>query len=62
MDPNDIQFGDYIHGTLPEELLNRIKATTDVFESVDGVTFEKAVDFCMPKEKKAAKKTFRFFH
>ena len=44
MDPNDISFNEYVHKTLPNELLVRIKATTDVFEIVDGVSYEEAVD------------------
>jgi len=44
MDPNDVQLNDYVHKELPPELLKRIKATTDVFEVVDGTSFEKAVD------------------
>ncbi|WP_434341113.1 hypothetical protein [Motilimonas cestriensis] len=44
MDPNDIQMNGYVHKSLPEELLSRIKATTDTFEIVDGISYEKAVD------------------
>jgi len=44
MDPNDIQMNGYVHKALPEELLVRIKATTDTFEIVDGMSYEKAVD------------------
>ena len=44
MDPNDIQMNGYVHKFLPEELLSRIKATTDTFEIVDGMSYEKAVD------------------
>lgn len=34
----------YVHQSLPEEMLKRIKSTTDTFEIVDGISFEKAVD------------------
>jgi hypothetical protein len=44
VNPNDIQFGPYRHQDLPPELLKRIRATTDVFEKVDGLSYEKAVD------------------
>lgn len=44
IDPNKIQMNGYVHKELPKKLLKRIKATTDVFEIVDGVTFDKAVD------------------
>ncbi len=44
MDPNKIQINSYVHKKLPPEMLKRIKATTDTFEIIDGVTFEKAVD------------------
>ena len=44
IDPNNIQFNSYVHKELTPELLKRIKATTDVFEIVDGTSYEKAVD------------------
>ncbi|MES3025128.1 MAG: hypothetical protein V4857_26435 [Pseudomonadota bacterium] len=44
MNPNDIQIGGYHHKTLPPALLKRIKATTDTFEPIDGLSLEKAVD------------------
>jgi hypothetical protein len=44
MDPNQIQMNGYVHEKLPEEMLKRIKVTTDTFEAVDGISFEKAVD------------------
>ena len=44
MDPNDVQLNNYVHKELPPELLKRIKDTTDIFEVVDGTSFEKAVD------------------
>src|ERR1700741_5521420 len=44
MDPNDISFAPYQHGDLPPEMLTRIRATTDTFQSIDGITYEKAVD------------------
>jgi hypothetical protein len=44
MNPNDIQMNGYVHESLPEGLLVRIKATTDTFEIVDGISYDKAVD------------------
>ena len=44
VDPNEIQISEYVHETLPEELLLRIKGITDVFEPIDGVTYEQAID------------------
>lgn len=44
MNPNDIQIGGYLHKELPPELLPRIKATTDTFQIIDGISYEKAVD------------------
>jgi hypothetical protein len=44
MDPNQIQMNGYVHETLPDEMLKRIKVTTNTFEVVDGISFEKAVD------------------
>ena len=44
MNPNDIQLSPYVHDSLSKELLTRIKSTTDVFEIVDGITYEQAVD------------------
>ena len=44
MDPNKIQMGPYRHSELPATLLPRIRATTDTFESIDGVTYEMALD------------------
>lgn len=44
MNPNDIAYNQYVHETLPDDLLKRIKATTDVFEVIDGVSYEEAVD------------------
>lgn len=44
IDPNDIQMNGYIHKSLPDDLLDRIKATTDTFEIVDGLSYENAVD------------------
>jgi hypothetical protein len=44
IDPNKVQYNGYVHETLPSALLKRIKATTDTFEIVDGVSYEKAVD------------------
>ena len=44
VDPKEIQYNQYMHASLPEKLLIRIKATTDIFESIDGVSYEKAID------------------
>ena len=44
MNPNDIQYNSYVHKKLPASLLPRIKATTDVFEIIDGISYEKAID------------------
>lgn len=44
MNPNNIQYNSYMHKELPASLLPRIKATTDVFEIVDGISYEKAID------------------
>ena len=37
MNPKDIQFSKYHHKELSPDLLRRIKATTDVFERIDGL-------------------------
>lgn len=44
IDPNKIKVNGYVQESLPKELLVRIKATTDTFEIVDGMSSEKAVD------------------
>ena len=44
VDPKDIQYSPYRHKDLPAALLKRIRATTDTFEKIDGVTYEQAVD------------------
>jgi hypothetical protein len=44
VNPNDVQLSPYRHKELPPALLKRIRATTDVFEKVDGLSYEKAVD------------------
>lgn len=44
MDPNQIQMNGYVHESLPQDMLKRIKVTTDTFEVVDGITYEKAID------------------
>jgi len=44
INPNDIQLSPYRHKELPPALLKRIRATTDVFEKIDGISYEKAVD------------------
>lgn len=44
VDPNSIKASKYVHQSLPSNLLKRIKAITDVFETVDGISYEQAVD------------------
>lgn len=44
IDPKDIQLSPYRHKELPPFLLKRIRATTDTFEKIDGVTYDQAVD------------------
>lgn len=44
MDPNQIQMNGYVHEKLPQDMLKRIKVTTDTFEVVDGISYEQAVD------------------
>jgi hypothetical protein len=44
VDPKNIQSSKYVHQSLPTNLLKRIKSITDVFETVDGVSYEQAVD------------------
>ena len=44
MDPKQIQLSGYMHESLTQDMLRRIKVTTDTFEVVDGVSYEKAVD------------------
>ena len=44
MNPNDIQISPKRHEELSPELLARIRATTETFESIDGISYEKAVD------------------
>ena len=44
MNPKDIHISEYRHKELPPALLKRIKATTDTFEIIDGISYESAVD------------------
>jgi len=44
MDPNDIALSEYHHDGFPDAFLSRIRATTEAFEEIDGVSFEQAVD------------------
>lgn len=44
VDPNSVRLNDHLHETLPAELLVRIRAVTDVFEPIDGIGYEQAVD------------------
>lgn len=40
----EIQLGPIRHQSLPTDLLKRIRAVTDLFEPVDGISFDAAVD------------------
>lgn len=42
--PSEVSLGDYSHESLSEDLLLRVRAITDVFEAVDGISYEQAVD------------------
>jgi hypothetical protein len=44
VNPNDVQLSPHRHKELSPALLKRIRATTDVFEMVDGLSYESAVD------------------
>jgi|GEM_PF-2457692 len=44
IDPNEITMGGYVHEKFSDEFLSRIKATTDIFEPIDGISHEQAVD------------------
>jgi hypothetical protein len=44
IDPNEIHLNSHVHKKLSPELLKRIRATIDVFEIVDGMSYEKVVD------------------
>ncbi len=44
VDPKNLQPGPHRHQELPPALLKRIRATTDVFEPIDGLSYEQAVD------------------
>ncbi len=44
VNPNDVQLSPCRHKELSPSLLERIRATTDVFEKIDGVSYEKAID------------------
>ena len=44
MNPSEIQFNGVVHKSLPDDMLERIKETTLVFEIVDGTSYEQAVD------------------
>lgn len=44
IDPNTVQINGHVHQELPKALLKRIKYTTDTFEIVDGISYEKAID------------------
>nr|WP_315495432.1 hypothetical protein [uncultured Rhodoferax sp.] len=44
VDPKDVQLSPYKYKELPPALLKRIKATTDTFEKIDGMSYEQAVD------------------
>jgi hypothetical protein len=44
LNSNDIQLSPLRHKALPPGLLKRIRATTDVFEKVDGMSYERVID------------------
>lgn len=44
IDSNQIQINGYVHKSLSEDLLLRIKVTTDTFEIVDGMSYLQVVD------------------
>ncbi|GGC67059.1 hypothetical protein [Undibacterium terreum] len=44
IDPNKIRFSPILHEELPPAMLKRIKAITDTFESIDGISYTQAVD------------------
>lgn len=44
MNPSEIQISPIRHDELSPALLARIRATTDTFEIIDGISYEKAVD------------------
>lgn len=44
VDTNQVEIAPYRHKTLPPALLTRIRALTDTFESVDGISYEQAID------------------
>ncbi len=44
MNPQDIQLSPTRHQSLPADLLKRIRANTDLFESIDGISYTAAVD------------------
>ena len=44
VNPNDIQLSPYKHKELSSSLLMRIRATTDTFEKIDGINYDKAID------------------
>lgn len=44
MNPNQIQMNGYMHQSLPQDMLKRIKVIADTFEVVDGISYERAVD------------------
>lgn len=44
IDPKDVQISPYMHKELSPSLLKRIKATTNIFEKIDGMSYDQAVD------------------
>jgi hypothetical protein len=44
IDPNKVNLNEHVHTSLPPELLPRIKAITNVFEPIDEISYEQAVD------------------
>lgn len=44
VDPNSVRLNDRVHEQLPAQVLARIRAVTQVFEPIDGISYERAVD------------------
>ncbi|WP_236208148.1 hypothetical protein [Pseudomonas tohonis] len=44
VDPDSVRLNDRVHEQLPAPLLARIRAVTQVFEPIDGISYERAVD------------------
>ncbi|BCG24271.1 hypothetical protein TUM18999_24620 [Pseudomonas tohonis] len=44
VDPNSVRLNDRVHEQLSPQVLARIRAVTQVFEPIDGISYERAVD------------------